>query len=98
MSKERNGLALAAISGEIIPEEETYQSRLRKAIYNGVTDDDVKQVIAKIVEGAKSGDAQATRHFFDYVLGAKSKPSNITVHNHFSDVEQGARISKKAAG
>lgn len=98
MSAKRNSLALAAIEGELLPEEQTFQSRLQKAVYNGVTEDDVKTVIEKIVAGAKAGDPRSTRLFFDYVLGAKSKPSTIVVNNHFADVEQGARISKKAAG
>jgi hypothetical protein len=54
-------------------------------------------VIKKIVERAKSGDAAAQKLFFDYVLGAKTKPTQVTVNNHFDNVEQAARITKRAA-
>lgn len=98
MSAKRNSLALAAIEGELLPEEQTYQAKLRAAIYDGVGEDDVKQIVQQITAKAKTGDPSATKMFFDYVLGAKTKPTQIVVNNTFADVEQAARITKKAAG
>lgn len=92
MTNKRQTLALRAIEGELLPEEETYQAKLREAVFNGVNESDVTEVVKSITARAKAGDKQATREFFDYVLGGKRTPSKIVVHNHFESPEQGARI------
>lgn len=94
MTRKNNSLSLRAIEGEIIPEEETYQACLRQAMFDGITESDVKELVASIVAKAKSGDEKATRLLFDYVLGAKTKPTAIHVTNHFQSVDQAANIRK----
>ena len=97
MSESKTTLKLRAIEGQLMPDEDTFQARLRQAVFDGVRESDVTEVVKSIVEKAKQGDAQATRTFFDYILGGKTKPTNITVHNHFADVEQAAKAGKRGA-
>jgi len=78
---------------EQLPEEQSYQARLREAIYDGVTEADVTEVIKGIVERAKRGDKVAIQQMMDYVLGAKTAPKSVTIENHFTDVEQAARLT-----
>lgn len=93
-TRKNNSLTLRAIEGDLLPEEETYQASLRASIYNAISTSDVADVVKSITEKAKAGDPAAQKLFFDYLLGQKTKPSSITVHNHFTSAEQGARISK----
>jgi hypothetical protein len=44
-------------------------SRLRSALLNAVTEDDVKEIVRKLVSLAKDGDTVAARILFDRVLG-----------------------------
>jgi hypothetical protein len=44
-------------------------SKLRSALLNAVTEDDVKEIVRKLVSLAKSGDTVAARILFDRVLG-----------------------------
>jgi nitrogen regulatory protein PII len=83
-----SSLAIKAIQGELLPDEQTYQAKLRSAIYDGVKEADVSEIIKGIVEKAKSGDPGAQKMFFDYVLGAKTAPTTINVNNHFANAEQ----------
>lgn len=94
MSSKNNSLVLQAAEGEIMPEEMTYQAKLRTAMFDGVTEQDVTDVVKSIVEKAKAGDAKSQQVFFDYIVGAKCKPTSVTVNNHFATVEQAARIRK----
>lgn len=87
----RNTLSLAAIAGELLPEEQTYQHQLNAAIYNALGEQDVQDVVKQIVKKAKEGDPQAQKLFFDYLLGAKTKPTTIQIHNHYPDVQQAGR-------
>lgn len=87
-------LTLAAIEGEILPEEACYQARLRAAVYDGVQETDVTEIVKGIVARAKAGDVHAQKLFFDQILGAKTKPTQIVVNNTFSSVEQGASMSR----
>jgi nitrogen regulatory protein PII len=77
-----------------MPEEQTFQSKLRMAVFDGVSDADVAAVVKSITEKAKAGDPASTRLFFDYVLGAKTKPTQVTVNNHFQNVEQAAKFRR----
>ncbi len=43
--------------------------RLRSALLDAVTEDDMRAIIASLVEKAKSGSIQAARVLFDRVLG-----------------------------
>jgi hypothetical protein len=94
MTRKNNSLSIRAIEGEIMPEEETYQAKLRQAVFDGVKESDVAEIIKKITEDAKAGDKNATKLFFDYVLGQKVKPTQIVVNNHFESPEQAARLSR----
>lgn len=87
-------LILSAIEGEILPEEQTYQASLRAAIFDGVSQSDVADVVKSIVAKAKTGDVAAQRMMFDYVLGGKTKPTQINVTNHFGSVEEAARVRR----
>ena len=44
-------------------------ARLRAALLNAVSEEDMREVIAKLVELAKSGDTRAIRELLDRVLG-----------------------------
>lgn len=90
-----NSLVLRALEGDIIPEEQTFQARLRQAAYDGVGAQDVTDIVKGITAKAKAGDPAAVKLFFDYVLGQKTKPTSIVVHNHFDKVEDAARLGRK---
>lgn len=92
--RKNNSLIISAVEGEIMPEEETYQANLRAAVFNGVSETDVKEVVQAIVAKAKAGDTQAQKMMFEYVLGTKTKPTQINVTNHFTNVEQAARLRR----
>lgn len=95
MSDRKNSsLILKAVEGQIVPEEQTFQCQLRQAVFNGVNEDDVSDVVKQIVAKAKAGDTSAQKMFFEYVLGNKTKPTQIVVNNHFQNVEQAARLRK----
>lgn len=96
MPRKYDTLSIKAIEGELLPEEQTYQARLRAAIYDGVSEKDVAEIIKGITERAKAGDAASIRLFMDYVLGSKGT-KQVVVNNHFTDVEQGAAIARKKA-
>lgn len=95
MGKQTGTLKLRAIEGELLPEEETFQAALRAAMFNGISETDVSDVVKGIVAKAKCGDPQSQKLFFDYLLGGKTKPTKIEVHNHFPSVEEAARAEKK---
>jgi hypothetical protein len=90
-----NTLSLVAMEGQLLPEEQCYQAQLRAAVYDGVKESDVKEIVQGIVQRAKEGDASAQKLFFDQILGAKTKPTQIVVNNHFTDAEQGARLTPR---
>jgi hypothetical protein len=92
--RKNNSLSLVAMEGEILPEEQCYQAMLRNAVYDGVKEADVTEIVKGIVERAKAGDPAATKLFFDQSLGAKTKPTSITVNNHFEDAEQAERLTR----
>lgn len=87
-------LSTKTLPCELIPEEMTYAANLRSAVYNGITEDDVVQIVKKITDQAKAGDETSVKLLFDYVLGKSAAPSKVVVNNHFSDVETGARVMK----
>jgi ribosomal protein L17 len=43
--------------------------RLRSALLNAVTEEDIRQVVSALIGKAKSGDVHAARILFDRVLG-----------------------------
>jgi hypothetical protein len=95
---DRKSLSLTAINGQLLPEEQCYQSKLRAAMSGCVGEADVEAVVKGIVAKAKAGDPAAVKLFFDYVVGAKNPPTKITIHNHFEDVETAAHAAKALNG
>lgn len=92
----RNTLSLTAIEGQLLPEEETYQAKLREAAFNGITEGDVADVVKQIVTKAKQGDEKAQKLMFDYLLGAKTKPTQINIHNHYPETSAGSIVETAA--
>ncbi len=78
-----NKLAMRAMEGQLVSEEETCQAALRKAVFNGINESDVQDVIKTIVNQAKAGDDTAQKIFFEYILGVSNKPATIRVTNNF---------------
>lgn len=46
-----------------------WMARLRAALFEAVTEDDVREIAEGLVRRAKEGDLQATRMLFSYVMG-----------------------------
>jgi len=90
----RGTLSLVEIEGKLIPEEQTYQAKLRAAMAGCVGESDMTDIVKKIVEKAKAGDEKAQKMFFEYIAGVKSAPTKITVHNHFDDPAAAARLEQ----
>ena len=44
---------------------------LRQSVYDGISEADMKDVVAAIVKQAKAGDLKAAQFLFDYLLGGK---------------------------
>jgi plasmid stability protein len=87
----RGTLSIAAIEGKLLPEEVTYQARLRAAMSGIVSESDVQDVVKQIVEGAKQGNAASQKMFFEYLVGVKNAPKKIEVHNHYPDTKSAGR-------
>jgi len=51
-------------------DEHSFQAKLRMAIFDGIKEDDVSEVVKQIVRRAKDGDPQALSLFFRYILGS----------------------------
>jgi plasmid stability protein len=92
VSKDGRGtLSLAAIEGKLMPEEVTYQARLRAAMAGVAGEADVVEVVKSIVDGAKKGDRNAQKMFFEYIVGVKNAPKKIEVHNHYPDTKSAGK-------
>jgi plasmid stability protein len=87
-------LALADLQQAQMPEEQTYQMRLRAAAAGKVGEADVEEIVAGIVQRAKDGDKHAIDQFFVHVLGVKNAPTKIVNNLIVQDVETGARVAK----
>ncbi|HEY3325210.1 MAG TPA: hypothetical protein VGP72_32455 [Planctomycetota bacterium] len=58
------------------------QARLRTALLEAVTEDDLRSIIHSLIEKAKAGDVAATRLLFDYSIGkpvAASDPDRTEI-------------------
>ena len=80
MAKKRRSLIN---SDSPLAEEQTMQARLRAAVFDGVSEGDVAEVVQGITKRAKDGDPQALKYFFEYVLGGKLAPQNATQNNFY---------------
>jgi hypothetical protein len=59
-----------------------WMARLRAALFEAVSEDDVREIAEKLVERAKEGDLQATRLLFGYILGGSGvKVQNAVIVN-----------------
>ena len=94
---QRTSLILNEIDGELVPEEMTYQARIRQAVFDGVTEADAKAVVQKIVEKAKAGDEKAQRMFLDYLAGFGTAPTKITVVQKYGSVAEAAEAERDRA-
>ena len=88
-------LVVSELTKDQMPEEMTYQSRLRAAASGSVSESDVAEVVAGIVARAKTGDKTAIEQFFRDVLGSGNRPTKIVNNLVVADVETGARIAKR---
>ena len=74
------------------------QLKLRQAIFDSVTDDDVIAIIKKQVEKAKAGDPASLQFMMKYVLGF-GQPTTLQQLNVITtDVATSAKIAKLASG
>ena len=90
----RQLMSVRSIEGQLMPEEVTYQARLRAAMSGIVKEADVEEVVKQIVTQAKEGKRDAQKMFFEYLVGVKNSPKKIEVHNHYPDVASAARAEK----
>ena len=70
-----------------------WQSSLRMAAFDAITEDDVAEIVKNQVAKAKQGDANAIKFVMGTVLGA-NKPVSIKQTQIITDVETAARIAK----
>lgn len=75
-----NERGMQAKVGESESDVTSLSSQLRAAVYDGISQADVADIVKKQVEKAKSGDSQAIRFLFEFVIGkggdkAKQKES-----------------------
>lgn len=65
-----------------LDEEQTAQAKLRAAIYDGIGEADVAEIVRETVARAKKGDQQSLKWVFDYFLGAQLTPAKVENHLH----------------
>ena len=70
-----------------LPEEQTYQARLRAAAAGVVTEADVQEVVRKIVKRAKDGEKVGVEQLFTFVLGVNSRPTKVVNNILVADKE-----------
>jgi hypothetical protein len=49
-----------------------WQLRMRRALFEAVSEDDIREIVEGLVRKAKDGDLQATRMLLTFVLGSSS--------------------------
>lgn len=52
------------------------------AAFNGITDGDMKEMMAKIMEQAKGGDMKAAKFVLEFLGAHKAPPPQVTFHMH----------------
>jgi N-acetylglucosamine kinase-like BadF-type ATPase len=91
------GLSVSQVESGLMPDELTYQGKLRAAMSGAVAEADVAAVVKQITDGAKSGDPKAQKMFFEYLVGVKNAPTKISIHNHYPDtIAAGKSIEERA--
>lgn len=71
MAKQRNPFSLEQIKSQ--QETEAYMDRLRKAAFESVQEDDVKQIMQALLKRAKEGDPKAVQMVMDQLLGMQKR-------------------------
>lgn len=61
-----------------------------------MSEQDVADVVKQVVTKAKAGDPKAQQVFFDYVVGVKNKPTQISIHNHYPETTAGSIVEAAA--
>lgn len=79
-----------------LPEEETCQAKLRAAVFNGIGEQDVAEVIANLVASAKKGDSKSIELLFKHVLAAPPAPQSLVQNNYYG--EEGEKRAAKQRG
>lgn len=82
-------------NGHDVADVLSWQTRLRQAMYDAVSEDDVKAIVKAQVDAAKKGD-KAAKFLMDYVLASK-QPVTLVQNNHYG-VEEAARAAAKRNG
>ena len=67
-----NALGFYQFPEEMIPEELTYQAKLRAAMFDAVNPQDITDIVKNRIAKAKEGDKDALKFVTDYLLGANS--------------------------
>lgn len=86
-----NGIAgkfgLAALAAPPANEVATYQSKLRAAMFDGIAEGDIREIVTGIVKRAKKGDDKAIKLVFDYLLGGVDggRPNSATQVNVYNE-------------
>jgi len=60
-----------------------WTNKLRQAMYDGVSEQDAKEVVQGIVTRAKAGDKTAIQLFFKYLVGEGKAPSTLIQNNYY---------------
>ena len=96
-NRENRSLKLADVEQSVSVDNEStivdWQSGLRMAAFDAITEDDVKQIVANQVKKAKEGDPNAIKFVMGTVLGS-NKPVTIKQTQIITDVATAARIAR----
>jgi hypothetical protein len=65
----RNGLNLHGYQPPTREDMVSWQSSMRQAFFEGVTEDDIRAIVGKLVADAKGGDKAAARIILSYAVG-----------------------------
>ena len=76
-----------------LAEEATYQARLRSAVYDGISQADVKDIVANLVQRAKDGDAKATDMVFKHLIAPEGTHQTL-IQNNYYDGEEAAEVRR----
>lgn len=71
-----------------------WQEKLRQAIFESVTEEDVKGIVRAQVDKAKAGDKAALKFVMEYIVGAKNQPTKLVQQNYYQDVATAARMAR----
>ena len=74
-----------APTSEMIPEELTYQAKLRAAMFDAVNPQDITDIVKNRIAKAKEGDKDALKFVTDYLLGANSGITFVQEHHYHAE-------------